>query len=139
MDDAAREVGMQGQGEEMALEATCIVDGTWHKPGFSYLSGVVTCIATTNYKVINVEDMQKYCKECLEVKKLQLPKEKETKLSLDHECKAAQACSPAAMEASGVRKIFMRSVKMRKLRITGYVGVGDRKSFETIKNEKPVV
>ena len=137
MDDAAREVGMQGQGEEMALEATCIFDGTWHKPGFSSLSGVVTCIATTNYKGINVEDMQKYCKECLEVKKLQLPKE-ETKLSLVHECKAAQACSSAAMEASGVRKILMRSVKKRKLRITGYVGVGDRKSFET-KNEKPLL
>ena len=56
---------------------------------------------------------------------------------MDHECKATHTGSSAAMEVSGVRKIFMRSIKKRKLRITGYVGDGDTKSFETIKNEKP--
>ena len=76
MDEAAREVRMQGQGEEIVQDVTCILMEHGHKRGFSSLTGVVTCISTTNYKVIDVEDLQKYCKECLEIKKLQLPKER---------------------------------------------------------------
>ena len=40
------------------------VDGTWQKRGFSSLNGVVAVISIDNGKVIDVEPMSRYCREC---------------------------------------------------------------------------
>ena len=42
-----------------------------------------------------------------------------------------------AMEVTGVRRIFERSIEKRSIRITGYVRDGDTKTDDTISNEKP--
>ena len=68
---------------------------------------------------------------------MKLPQEKEDKLLVSHNCTKNHDGSSPAMEVTGVRRIFQRSIEKTKLIITGYVGDGDTKTYETISNEKP--
>ena len=54
------------------------VDGTWQKRGFVSLNGVVITISTSNFQVLDVVTMSRYCKDC--AAKESLPKRR--KLSL---------------------------------------------------------
>ena len=137
MNRAAAEVREQSESPDNIVKTTCLFDGTWQKRGFSSLIGVVTCISAVNYKVIDIEDLKKHCRGCLEIKKLKLPQVKEDKLLVSHNCTKNHYGSSPAMEVTGVRRIFQRSIEKRKLIISGYVGDGDTKTYETISNEKP--
>ena len=137
MNNAAAEVREKAESSDDIVETTCLFDGTWQKRGFSSLIGVVACISAVNYKVLEIEDLRKHCRGCLEIKKLKLPQEQEDKLLVNHDCTKNHEGSSPAMEVTGVRRIFQRSVEKRKLRITGYVGDGDTKTFDTISSEKP--
>ena len=46
------------------LDIGVSVDGTWQKRGFSSLNRVVADISIDNGKVIDVEPMSRYCREC---------------------------------------------------------------------------
>ena len=41
-----------------------LVDGTLQKRWFASLDGVVVTISTSNFKVLDVETMSRYCKAC---------------------------------------------------------------------------
>ena len=40
------------------------VDGTWQRGFFSSLNGVVVAVSITNFKVVDVEIMSRYCQSC---------------------------------------------------------------------------
>ena len=114
MNNAAAEVREKAESSDDIVETTCLFDGTWQKRGFSSLIGVVACISAVNYKVLEIEDLRKHCRGCLEIKKLKLPQEQEDKLLVNHDCTKNHDGSSPAMEVTGVRRIFQRSVEKRK-------------------------
>ena len=137
MNNAASDVREKSESSDDIVDTKCLFDGTWQKRGFSSLIGVVSCISAVNYKVLDIEDLTKHCRGCTEIKKMKLPQEKEDKLLVNHHCTKNHEGSSPAMEVTGVRRIFERSVEKRSIRITGYVGDGDTKTYDTISNEKP--
>ena len=51
--------------EEDTTDIGVSVDATWQKRGFSSLNGVVAAIATSNFKVLDVETMWRIRKACV--------------------------------------------------------------------------
>ena len=119
------------------VETTCLFDGTWQRLGNSSLIDVLSCISSVTYKVLDDENLTKYCRSCLKIKKLKLPKEKERKLLEIHECTKSNEGSSSAVELVGVKRIFGRSVESRNLRITGYIGDGNPKTYDIISKAHP--
>ena len=103
-------------------------DGTWQRRGYSSLNGVVTCISKG--KVLNYEVLCKVC-QCKYWNKKKTTAEYE-EWKLYHDCTINHTGSAGSMEATGVIKIFKRSVETKKLRYTTYLGDGDSNSFKDI-------
>ena len=134
MKNAANELK---DGSSDVKDVKCMFDGTWQRRGFSSLVGAVPCLSTDSGKVIEKEVLRKHCKVCQTLQKLDITTEKFQRLRAEHNCQKNHTSSSAAMEIDGVRRVFGRSVKERGLRYTKYIGDGDSKTYETIKNEKP--
>ena len=117
------------------VNATAMFDGTWQKRGYSSLVGLVSCISTLNFKVMDFEIMRKTCKKCHILSKMDKNCERYASLE-NHKCDKDHEGSAPVMEVVGTRAIFNRSVAKRNLRYTGYVGDGDSKTYETIVSEK---
>lgn len=123
MDSAKREaVNENDNGNNISV----IFDGTWQKRGHTSLNGVVTVTSLDTGKVLDVECMSKYCNKCY------------GKNIMNHEgCVANYSGTSGGMEVAGVTKIYERSVVENQVRYTNYLGDGDSKAFETVKNLKP--
>ena len=122
-----------------ATDFTASFDGTWQKPGFSSLNGVVSAISNFSGKVLDFEVKSKYCKAC--ERKSYLDKESLAHLQwqIRHKasCSINHQGSSGAMEVDGLRDIFLRSVKKYGIRYTTFIGDGDSSSYATISEEKP--
>jgi hypothetical protein len=103
-----------------------IYDGTWQKRSHTSLNGVITVTSLDTGKVLDIEFMSKYCNKCL------------GKNIMNHEgCLANYSGTSGGMEVVGVTRIYERSVVENRVRYTNYLGDGDSKAFETVKNLKP--
>ena len=100
------------------LDIGVSVDGTWQKQGFSLLNGGVAVISIDNGKVIDVEPMSRYCRECFVNTRrlrdgddsLQIWREKHRDV-----CKLNYVGSAPPMEPEGARRIFTRSIQTCKI------------------------
>ena len=69
-------------------------------------------------------------------KEIEVAKGKREKLLESYECTKNHVGSSSSMEIVGIKRIFERSSENKKLRITGYIGDGDTKTYEIISKEK---
>ena len=107
------------------------VDGTWQRRGFSSLNGIVAAVSTSNFKVIDVDTLSRYCPACASKEELR----KTDRLEYDKwktihtpNCKANYDGSAGSMETTGAN-IFKRSVERHGVRYVRYYGDGDSKGF----------
>ena len=133
MNSAAREL----RSGETITDIGVSVDGSWQRRGFSSLNGIVAALSIDNGKVIDIEPMSRYCRECsVNTRKLQYDDKALTiwKDSHKNNCKLNHQGSAPAMEPVGAERIFSRSIEKRQLRYTGFYGDGDSKAFATVEN-----
>ncbi|XP_066929989.1 uncharacterized protein [Clytia hemisphaerica] len=111
-------------------------DGAWQKRGYSSLNGVMTLIAEG--KCIDNEVMSKKCRQCdLWEKKKGTEEYEKWKKTHDNFCSMNHQGSSGAMEVTGLKRIYHRSVKNHKLRYKFYIGDGDSKSFAEVSSSNP--
>ena len=96
--------------------------------------GVVAVISIDNGKLIDVESMRRYCRECF-VNTRRLPDDEDS-LQIWREkhrdvCKLNYVGSVPSMEPEGARRIFTRSIEIRRVRYTSFYGDGDSKKIFT--------
>ncbi|GFT74768.1 uncharacterized protein TNCV_2516681 [Trichonephila clavipes] len=126
--NAAKEAICENEGNKNIAVA---VDGTWQKRGYTSLNGVVTVTSIDTGKVIDVDILSKYC-ACKN-----LPFH-------EKDCKRNYVGSSGAMEIQGASKIFQRSLSLHNARYITYLGDGDCKAFDAVKekniygNEYPI-
>jgi hypothetical protein len=115
------------------------VDGTWHRRGFSSLSGVVTVISVDTGKVLDTQILTKDCISCR--KHSGLDKHSPAYISwwAEHEplCDANYKGSSPNMEPTGAAQIFLRSKEIRNLEYVKYYGDGDSKSYKYVVDSDP--
>lgn len=119
------------------LDIGVSVDGTWQRRGFSSLNGVVAAISVDNGKVIDVEPMSRYCRECaVNTRRLQDDEEALEIWKARHrdDCKLTCDGSAPSMEPEGTRRIFSRSIEIRRVRYIGFYGDGDSKAFLVVED-----
>ncbi|XP_069690036.1 uncharacterized protein [Periplaneta americana] len=100
-------------------------DCSWQKRGHTSLNGIVSATSFDTGKIIDVEILSKFCYIC------------STTPSLHHNCKKNYEGSSGGMEVAGVDKLFKRSLGVRGVRYTRYLGDGDCKAFQTVVKEEP--
>ena len=61
--EASMSAAIEEVKKEGATDIGVSVDGTWQR-GFSSLNGVVVAVSTSNFKVVDVEAMSRYCQAC---------------------------------------------------------------------------
>ena len=116
-------------------ECAVSVDGSWQKRGYTSLNGCVTAISIDNGKILDVEPMSRYCKECEVHEKLNNESIKYTLWKEKHtNCGANFKGSAPAMEPEGAERLFKRSEQEYGLYYTKYYGDGDSKSFQRVEN-----
>ena len=122
------------------------VDGTWQRRGFTSLNGVLIAISVDNGKIIDLECMSRYCRQC-DVTKRRL-KDQPYKLKMwmqEHkdECQLNHDGSAPSMEVEGAKALFSRSIVLHGVRYTGYYGDGDSKAYGELKtyygDDHPVI
>ena len=124
--------------ESDVIDIGVSVDGSWQRRGFSSLNGVVAAISIDNGKVIDVEPLSRYCRECA-VNSRKIKDEKTLKLWKEthieqNGCKINHVGSAPSMETEGVIRIFQRSIEKRRGRYLSYYGDGDSKAFSSVEN-----
>ena len=111
------------------------VDGCWQKRGFVSLNGCVAALSIDTGKVLDVEPMSRYCKQCQVHSKLDRNSKEFLSFQQTHtDCKANFKGSAPAMEPEGAQRIFQRSFAKHGLHYTQYYGDGDSKSYSSVKN-----
>jgi hypothetical protein len=118
---------------EGATGLTIAVDGTWQHRGHVSLHGVVSATSIDTGKVIDVEELTKYCQRCANVKDSGKLKEHQE----SHVCNINFQGVSGGMEAAGAVAIFTRSVDMHGVRYTKYLGDGDSKGFMKVVEARP--
>ena len=131
MRNAAKEI--QDETKDIT-DVAVSVDGSWQKRGFSSLNGVVTAISIKSGKVLDTEILNRNCKSCNLMEKIQ---------KTDYKCydtwRASHICSlnyegsAPNMERVGAVNIFERSIMKHSLRYTAFYGDGDCKSFKAVE------
>ena len=111
------------------------VDGTWQRRGYVSLNGAVAVLSMDTGKVLDIEVMSRFCQGCTNAKVYQIknPTKYDT-LMKKHICRINHKGSAPAMEITGAKRIFERSIEINQLRYTEYFGDGDSKSFPSIEN-----
>ena len=62
--EASMSAAIEEVKKEGATDIGVSVDGTWQRRGFSSLNGVVVAVSTSNFKVVDMEAMSRYCQAC---------------------------------------------------------------------------
>lgn len=107
-------------------DLTVALDGTWQKRGHTSHNGVITATSADTTKVIDVVIKSKHCR-C----------PKRVKDEHAENCRRNYSGSSGAMEVSGVKDIFSRSLKWYNVRYLQFLGDGDSKSFAAVSELKP--
>lgn len=126
MMEAAREVKLHKNDQQIVTDCAVSVDGSWQKRGYSSLNGAVTAISIDTGKILDIEIMSKVCRICR--------KQGDLKGSSNHQCTANHKGTSGSMEPVGSYRIFDRSIQTRQLRYIEFYGDGDSKGYETVKN-----
>ena len=135
MKDAIKELKESNHKDETnTIDIAASLDGTFQKRGYSSLNGIVSAISMDNGKVIDTVPMTRYCKSCIgrEELKKENPGEYE-KWKVNHKCPKNHSGSAGAMEVTGAKQIFERSIEKHGVRITQFYGDGDSKSYDSVK------
>ena len=122
--------------DDEVLDIAASFDGTWQRRGYASLNGVVTAISIENGKCLAYECLYKNCKSC-EMWNSRKGTEEYEKFHSDHSCPINHEGSAAAMEASGVVRIYEKSMKDLKVHYMTYIGDGDSKAYHTIQKAEP--
>jgi len=110
-------------------------NGSWQKRGYSSLNGFLSAISMESGKVVDISPMSRFCKSCSNNKKWKkVDPVKYDILQKNHRCMANYEGSAPAMEVTGVKKMFNRSIHNYATRYTEYIGDGDSKNFALIQN-----
>ena len=116
------EVSMKSAAEEAVIlnnnckDITAAFDASWQKRGHTSLNGVITGTALDNGKVIDVECLTKFCKNC--------------NSGVEHECAKNYEGYSGGMECEGVLTMYKRSEDFHNgVRYINYLGDGDSKGF----------
>ncbi|XP_069694387.1 uncharacterized protein [Periplaneta americana] len=118
MSNAVREAVSESNNTHL----TVACDGTWQKRGHTSLNGVVTTTSVNTGKVLDVHTLSKSCNICHGAKNFEL-----------HDCSINYEGYSGGMEAAGVVEIFSRSVDRYGVKYTNYLGDGDSKGFQKVK------
>ena len=136
MSEAAKEIHtLKGKAEGEVADCGVSCDGTWQRRGFSSLNWCITAISMDTGKVVDVEVLSKFCKQCKKHEDDEdTPENNAWKADHKLKCKANFQGSSPAMEPEGAIRIFERSIESNKLRYTEYFGDGDSKSYNVVKD-----
>lgn len=118
-------------------ECAVAVDGTWQRRGFSSLVGVVTAVSVKTGKVLDVEVMTKDCMSCRMYRKKDKNSPSYQTWKTNHKCAINYEGSSPNMEPVGAGRLFLRSIQLRGLTYSEYLGDGDSKSFKTVCDLDP--
>ncbi len=116
---------IEGLQDDGLCHTSISVDGTWQRRGFSSLNGAVAAISMGTGKVLDVASMSRHCQGCVNINAL------ENSISIDKfiELKAEHDCSIT----------HIGSVEKHGVVYSGYLGDGDSKGYEKVKNVYPGV
>ncbi|GFV21064.1 uncharacterized protein TNCV_3320831 [Trichonephila clavipes] len=128
MIEAADEVRKLKNTSDVA-ECGVSVDGTWQRRGHSSLNGCVAVLSIDTGKVLDLEVMSKWCRNCNTSKSSE--KSKHIK---KHQCSCNHQGSAGSMEPVGAYRLFERSRETRKLQYVEFYGDGDSKSHLAVKD-----
>ena len=139
MEDAAEEIRSKVNSDsDTIIDTSVSQDGSWQRRGYSSLNGCVTAIAMDNEKVIDVEPMSRYCRNCSLKEPLRLSDPNRYALwKRAHKCNYNYRGSAGGMETEGAKRIFSRSVEKYKFRYTNLYGDGDSKSHLAVIDTYP--
>ena len=122
-------------GGEALVDIAVSCDGSWQKRGHSSLNGFVSAISMDSGKIVDIAPMSRFCRSCSNNKKFKrVDPIKYDILQKNHRCTANYVGSAPAMEVTGVKQMFERSISNYATRYTEYIGDGDSKSFTSIQN-----
>ncbi|KAJ4449706.1 hypothetical protein ANN_01110 [Periplaneta americana] len=129
-DNAVSEVALESMSnavreavsESNSTHLTVACDGTWQKRGHTSLNGVVTTTSVNTGKVLDVHTLSKSCNICHGANNFK-----------QHDCSINYDGYSGGMEAAGVVEIFSRSVDRYGAKYTNYLGDGDSKGFQKVK------
>ena len=134
MAEAAHELKILKGGDNSIIDIPVSCDGSWQRRGFASLNGSFTSISVDTGKIIDTEVMSRYCKGCKSKEKLKnTNKSAYETWRLNHKCRLNHTGSAGAMEVTGAKEIFSRSIKKHGLRYNQYLGDGDSNSYPSIK------
>ncbi|GFT18859.1 uncharacterized protein TNCV_1671971 [Trichonephila clavipes] len=128
MTEAADEVRKLKNTSDVA-ECGVPVDGAWQRRGHSSLNGCVAVLSIDTGKVVDLEVMSKWCRNCNTSKSS--GKSKHVK---KHQCSCNHQGSSGSMESVGAYRLFQRSRETRKLEYVEFYGDGDSKSHLAVKD-----
>ncbi|GFV43314.1 uncharacterized protein TNCV_10121 [Trichonephila clavipes] len=128
MIEAADEVRKLKNTSDVA-ECGVSVDGTFDGRGHSSLNGCVAVLSIDTDKVVDLEVMSKWCRNCNTSKSSE--KSKHVK---KHQCSCNHQGSAGIMETVGAYRLFERSRETRKLEYVEFYGDGDSKSHLAVKD-----
>ncbi|GFV39787.1 uncharacterized protein TNCV_4609551 [Trichonephila clavipes] len=128
MIEAADEVRKLKNTSDVA-ECGVSVDGTWQRRGHSSLNGCVAVLSIDTGKVLDLEVISKWCRNCNTSKSSE--KSKHIK---KHQCSCNHQGSAGSMEPVGAYRLFERSRETRKLQYVEFYGDGDSKSHLAVKD-----
>ncbi|GFV60088.1 uncharacterized protein TNCV_3886061 [Trichonephila clavipes] len=128
MIEAADEVRKLKNTSDVA-ECGVSVDGTWQRRGHSSLNGCVAVLSIDTGKVLDLEVMSKWCRNCNTSKKF-----RKSKHIKKHQCSCNHQGSAGSMEPVGAYRLFERSRETRKLQYVEFYGDGDSKSHLAVKD-----
>jgi len=137
MSDSAAEIKEQSDNRDGPVDIGVSVDGSWQKRGYSSLNGNVAVIALDGGKVLDVEPMSRHCRQCkakADLKKENIDAYNEWFRKHENHCTLNYKGSAGGMEVAGSKRIFKRSIENHNLRYVKYLGDGDSKGFEEVKN-----
>jgi hypothetical protein len=124
--------------QELTQHITVSGDGTWRTRGFSSLHGVCTVIGAMNGKVLDLQVMSSFCKECESHSPMKGTEEYDQwKTAHESNCSANHRGSSGKMEPDGMVKIFGRSQEKYDVMYTGYIGDGDAKTYCALVSSRP--
>ena len=122
---------------ELRLDIGVSVGGTWQRRGFTSLNGVLVVMSIDSGKIVDIEPMSRYCRECaIHTRRLQDKPEELANWKLHHKehCKLTHDGSAPSMELEGAKRIFGRSIDKHNARYTGFYGDGDSKAYTEVKD-----
>ena len=63
--EAAHELSVQSEHGDNVVDTSVSCDGSWQRRGFSSLNGFVSAISMDSGKIVDIEPMSRYCRQCV--------------------------------------------------------------------------